>query len=216
MRVSEPMSGSQVWRVVCEGGEVREVTACKRRADWIPLVDGPEYRADEAVGTFAYGSSLRIAVANLAIEARWPVVEIVATGAQTSEERLAQVIAERDALQRMLMQDAEALGIDHAGDIPEAIRALMSRCDDADVALRLLTTERDRWRTLHAEAMTAHDRIATAMVCRPDDLDDLVEAVRLLVAERDTARAEADALRRDPVKGAARLRWLVREIGGVE
>lgn len=39
-------------------------------------------------------------------------------------------------------------------------------------------------------------RIAAAMGCAPADDDDLVEAVRLLVAERDGARAELEASER--------------------
>ena len=44
--------------------------------------------------------------------------------------------------------------------------------------------------------MTTMDRIAAAMGCAPADDDDLVEAVRLLVAERDGARAELEATER--------------------
>lgn len=40
--------------------------------------------------------------------------------------------------------------------------------------------------------MTTMDRIAAVMNCAPADGDDLVEAVRLLVAERDEARADRD------------------------
>lgn len=46
---------------------------------------------------------------------------------------------------------------------------------------------------MSAETLT---RIATAMGCAPADGDDLVEAVRLLVAERDEARAELEATER--------------------
>lgn len=120
------MTTVETWRVVCEGGEVREVTACKRRADWIPSVDGPEYLADVAVGQFAYGSSLRIAVANLAIESRWPVVEIVAPGAQTSDERLAQAIAERDAAEADRdYWHAQATGMAPSVDGMRAITSLL-------------------------------------------------------------------------------------------
>lgn len=42
--------------------------------------------------------------------------------------------------------------------------------------------------------MTTMDRIAAAMGCTSEDDDDLVEAVRLLVAERDDAIAARDAL----------------------
>ena len=38
-------------------------------------------------------------------------------------------------------------------------------------------------------------RVTEAMACEPDDDDDLVEAVRLLVRERDEARAELDHMR---------------------
>ena len=44
--------------------------------------------------------------------------------------------------------------------------------------------------------MTTMDRIAAAMGCAPADDDDLVEAVRLLVSERDGARAELEASER--------------------
>lgn len=46
---------------------------------------------------------------------------------------------------------------------------------------------------MSAETLT---RIAAAMGCAPADDDDLVEAVRLLVAERDEARAELEATER--------------------
>jgi len=38
-------------------------------------------------------------------------------------------------------------------------------------------------------------RIAEALGCEPESDDDLVEAVRLLVSERDEARAEVERLR---------------------
>ena len=44
--------------------------------------------------------------------------------------------------------------------------------------------------------MTMMSRIAAVMGCAPADDDDLVEAVRLLVAERDGARAELEATER--------------------
>ena len=53
----------------------------------------------------------------------------------------------------------------------------------------------DRARAGDAVSAETMDRIAAVMGCAPADDDDLVEAVRLLVAERDAARAEADALR---------------------
>ena len=83
---------TQTWRVVCEGGEVREVTARRTPGSY-----GGEWRADSGVADPAGGSSARKAVLILVAEAHWPVVEIVAPGAQTSEERLAEAIAERDA-----------------------------------------------------------------------------------------------------------------------
>jgi hypothetical protein len=43
--------------------------------------------------------------------------------------------------------------------------------------------------------MTTLDRIAAVMACTPEDDDDLVEAVRLLVAERDEAKADRARLR---------------------
>lgn len=43
--------------------------------------------------------------------------------------------------------------------------------------------------------MTTLERIAAVMGFTPEDDGDLVEATRLLVAERDAARAEAEALR---------------------
>jgi hypothetical protein len=43
--------------------------------------------------------------------------------------------------------------------------------------------------------MTTLDRIAAVMGCTPEDDDDLIEAVRLLVAERDEAKADRARLR---------------------
>lgn len=48
-------------------------------------------------------------------------------------------------------------------------------------------------------------RIATVMGCEPMDGDDLVEAVRLLVAERDAAEAECARLRADLDEATPRL-----------
>ena len=45
------------------------------------------------------------------------------------------------------------------------------------------------------EARAALHRIAVLMQCEPDDDDDLVEAVRLLVSECDKLRAERRQLR---------------------
>jgi len=157
---------TQVWRVVCEGGEVHAVG--------VAPMGGGDYVAmsgNDADSASALCESARLAVATLANELDWPVVEIVAPGAQTSEERMAQVTAERDAYARMMAQDAEALGIDHAGDIPGAIRALMSRCDDADAAVRLLTTERDAAHASHAALAAAvrEEREARAAMMRAGD-----------------------------------------------
>ena len=43
--------------------------------------------------------------------------------------------------------------------------------------------------------MTTLERIAAVMGCTPEDDDDLVEAVRFLVAERDEAKADRARLR---------------------
>ena len=62
--------------------------------------------------------------------------------------------------------------------------------------------------------MTMMSRIAAAMGCVPADDDDLVEAVRLLVAERDGARAELEATeraRRGAASKCARLRMALAE-----
>jgi hypothetical protein len=78
------------WRVVCEGGAAHEVSARHTPGSY-----GGEWRADSD-GAAAGGSSARTAVLALAAGTGWPVVELVAPGAQTSEERLAQVTADRD------------------------------------------------------------------------------------------------------------------------
>lgn len=144
-----------VWRVVCEGGEVREVAAVYNAEVGAWAATGEETLAGGALRR-AINATARRAVMSFAMEQHWPVVELVAPGAQTSGERLAQVTAERDAYARMMAQDAEALGIDHAGDIPEAIRALLSERDDHSTAVRLLVAERDA-------AVAARDALAGAV-----------------------------------------------------
>ena len=67
---------------------------------------------------------------------------------------------------------------DHALEMRAALR---KQCHDAE-------RERDTLRALAS-------RIAEAMGCEPESDDDLVEAVRLLVAERDALRRERDEAR---------------------
>ena len=102
---------TQTWRVVCEGGEVLEVIVEDRGY----VSDGR--RQSVAGGVYIISESPRVAVVRwCAMEAHEKaVVELVAPGAQTSEERLAQVTAERDAARaktdalRVALADADLI-----------------------------------------------------------------------------------------------------------
>ena len=84
------MTTAETWRVMCEGGAVREVAARHTPGSY-----GGEWRADSD-GEAAGGSSARQAVLTLAAGDGWPVTELVAPGETTAAERLAQAIADRD------------------------------------------------------------------------------------------------------------------------
>jgi len=57
--------------------------------------------------------------------------------------------------------------------------------------------------------MTTLERIAAVMGCTPEDDDDLVEAVRFLVSERDAARAVTAGPRSMATARAGRRRALL-------
>jgi len=86
---------AETWRVVCEGGEVKRPEVGDVGGGECVAMTGED--GDVHVGD---GSTPRAAVFDLCRVAGWEAVEIVAPGAQTSEERLAQVtalLADRDA-----------------------------------------------------------------------------------------------------------------------
>ena len=101
------------WRVMCEGGAVREVAVRHTPGSY-----GGEWRADSN-GAAAGGSSARQAVLTLAAGNGWPVTALVAPGAQTSDERLAQVTADRD------YWHAQAIGMAPSVDGMRAITSLL-------------------------------------------------------------------------------------------
>jgi|GEM_PF-4509402 len=77
--------------------------------------------------------------------------------------------------------------------------ATTMRAIEAEAALAAARAELERARGASDRMVDAFsstlDRIASAMGCDPDPEADLVEAVRLLVHERDEARAEVEGLR---------------------
>lgn len=85
-----------VWRVVCDDGSVREVTAVYAAEVSAWAATGEETTAMGDV-VRAINATARRAVMSYAMQEHWPVAEIAPPGALTAEERLAQVTAERDA-----------------------------------------------------------------------------------------------------------------------
>jgi hypothetical protein len=79
---------------------------------------------------------------------------------------------------------AKSAGVQFSQWVEAAVRRAVAEESWAGVLLRQ-----------RSEARAALHRIAVLMQCEPDDDDDLTEAVRLLVSERDKARAERRQLR---------------------
>ena len=79
---------------------------------------------------------------------------------------------------------AKSAGVQFSQWVEGAVRRAVAEESWAGVLLRQ-----------RSEARAALHRIAVLMQCEPDDDDDLVEAVRLLVSERDEQRAERRQLR---------------------
>lgn len=148
-------TAQQTWRVVLENGEVREVTATKLVGRWRAEHgdDGEE------------GDTARDAVVWRASAHNWPVVEIVAPGAQTADERLAEVTAERDkaradhadAERRAdQWQNAAAIAANRRDSAREAGAHFRERAVTAEVSIAKLTADRDA-------AVAARDALAGAV-----------------------------------------------------
>jgi hypothetical protein len=142
------MTTAETWRVVCEGGEVRiPGVAPVGCGDYVAVTNE---RGDDNTG---FGQSPRAAVLELARTAGWEAVEIVAPGAQTSAERLAQVTAERDAA--VAQRDA----------LTGAVRAY--RAAEETMALVIADDHRrdtyHEWAKRHGAAMDAVDAAPVAL-----------------------------------------------------
>ena len=119
------------WRVVCEDGSVHCPVVAEAKGDprsFFALSNEPD---DDHSG---WGEMEQLAVIDLARKMSWPVVEIVAPGAMTSDERVAEATRRHgeavrdacaDALDRRVIRDdmtlAMARSAIHDLDI-EAIR----------------------------------------------------------------------------------------------
>lgn len=168
---------AETWRVACEGGAVREVTVRHTPGSY-----GGEWRADSD-GEAAGGSSARQAALTLAAGDGWPVVELVAPGAQPSEERLAQVTADRDYWHE------QAIGMAPCVD---EIRRLTLRVVRGGTGCALDPVRAVDAAIAQADALADADLI---MEQRERQITAALTAAAEERAERDAARAEADALR---------------------
>lgn len=102
-------ASAQVWRVECEGGEVREVDVVAEGAWWTARRPGDS--DDESAASSA---SARCAVAKVAARWHWPLVAILAPGEPTRAEAAALAYragaaAMRDACARVCQKRAEQL-----------------------------------------------------------------------------------------------------------
>lgn len=122
----------EVWRVECEGGEVRSVEAWRQGIVW---------RAERGS---IHGTALDV-VAEVAAWQRWPVVAVLAPGQPTRAE----VGAERDALRSRARRATQAIiaevGADGPMDVDEAAGRIVAR-------LGAVTQERDALLALLAAA----------------------------------------------------------------
>lgn len=180
------MTTAETWRVVLAGGEVREVEVRHTPGSY-----GGEWRADSD-GEAAGGSSARKAVLTLAAGDGWPVVELVVPGAQTSEERLAQVTADRDYWRE------QATGMAPSVD---GMRALGTRLVPGgtgcvvDPVRVVAEVERLRERVAEAEAEAIRWGDALVAIGEAAGLTgagsaEIVAAVTALVTERNRAKSD--------------------------
>lgn len=167
----------EVWRVECEGGEVRSVEAWRQAWGsglWRAFMPGP------TTGDGAAFATPRAAVVALAARQGWPVVAVLAPGQPTRAEmdaahvraanardqlrlRCEELTAERDALRSLLAAAAR-------GEVTpcptcavrlatrETIRGELHRwCDECDASRvrRFPDEEGNRRDTLHAAALRA-------------------------------------------------------------
>lgn len=165
-----------VWRVVCEGGAVREVAARHTPGSY-----GGEWRADSG-GAAAGGSSARQAVLALAAGEGWPVTALVAPGETTAAERLAQAIADRDYWREQATAMAPSV---------DEIRRLTRRVVRGGTGCALDPTLAVDAAIAQADALADADLI---MEQRERQITAALTAAAEERAERDAARAEAAAL----------------------
>ena len=213
---------TQVWRVVCEGGEVKRPEVGDVGGGECVAMTGED--GDVHVGD---GSTPRAAVFDLCRVAGWEAVEIVAPGAQTSEERLAQVtalLADRDA--HRISADAAEADRDYwreqmtaAAPCVDEIRRLTRRVvrggtgcaldpvlavDTAIATLDGMMVSIERIASVRDAARASHAALAAAVRCYLAAVDEPTWDERSLVAV-DAARAALDA-----------ALAVAREIGGTD
>lgn len=133
-------ASAQVWRVECEGGEVREVDVVAEGAWWTARRPGDS--DDESAASSA---SARCAVAKVAARWHWPLVAILAPSEETRAEATARARREgAEAMREACAERAEAAAARHRtreGDISHDARVARYTAGvlrDVDAAIRTL------------------------------------------------------------------------------
>ncbi len=171
----------EVWRVECEGGEVRSVEAWRQAWGsglWRAFMPGP------TTGDGAAFATPRAAVVALAARQGWPVVAVLAPGEATRAELAAQLAA----------TEAEAR---------RALDALHARCDAAEAAVAAavaaaVEAEREACAVVADEVARWHEE--SAATAEGDN------AARQRIAADASSRAETART----IRGAIRARGEVR------
>lgn len=154
---------AETWRVVAEGGEVRSAAVAYDAAGpwpvWTAVTDAA---GDDYAG---HARTARAAVLALAHLADWPVAEIVAPGALTAAERVADA-AENAAENRAISQaigprfDETARAVAVAAETERCIAALRARQEECYAAAKR-GLAREAW-MIEGAAMTRAIEAITA------------------------------------------------------
>lgn len=178
------MTTAEMWRVMCEGGAVREVAVRHTPGSY-----GGEWRADSG-GEAAGGSSARQAVLTLAAGDGWPVTALVAPGETTA------------AVMHCTPTDGD-------DDLVKAVRLLVAERDEAR-ADRDYWREQATGMAPSVDGMRAlGTRLfpnGTGCVVDPERAVAAVDALRAIVDGRTEAPTDAE-------RAAHSGEWLVRYRG---
>ncbi len=143
---------TEMWRVVVEGGEVREVSTMQQSATmW-----GAHFVGDTSYNG-GYGPSARAAVLAACVSAYVSAAEIVAPGEMTAAERLAVVTAERDDARLMSQCNRDNWRL--AGEQRDALAMAVREVDESEGALETMIDD-SAW-TLDDER-AAEERVVAA------------------------------------------------------